>query len=126
MLEVKPIQTKEEQKEICGMCGVGFDPECLAYGAKENGELLGISQFRILGKNAVIYDLANALHVDDLEALVIMAKGTLNFVDLCGVKEVIMKTENRNLPEILGFKRGIDGVYKIELAGYFDSPCKKK
>lgn len=128
MLEIKPIQTKEEQEEICGICRVDFDPDFLAYGAIENGKLIGVSQFRILGKYAVIYDLANAAGVGDVEALIIMGKGTLNFIDLCGVKDVIIEAENiknKNLPEILGFKKDSDGIYKINLEGYFDSPCQK-
>ena len=108
MLEIKPIQTKEEQRDICQLCGVGFDPDCLAYGAKENGKLLGVAQFRILGEYAVVYDLANAVGVYDTEALVITEKATLNFIDLCGIKEVILKNGNR-----------------INLEGYFESPCQK-
>ena len=128
MLEIKPVQTKEEQQEICGLCGVEFDADCLAYSAKENGKLLGISQFRIHGKYAVIYDLANAVGVDDLGALIITGKTTLNFIDLCGVKEVIIKTkaESNHLPGILGFDNAKDGIYKINLTGYFKSPCENK
>jgi hypothetical protein len=125
MLEIKPIQTKEEQKEICGLCGVDFDADCLAYAARENNILLGISQFRILGEYAVIYNLANARGADDLDALIIMGKGTLNFIDLCGVKNVIIKEESRNLPNLLGFKKDKNGVWRVNLEGYFDSPCKK-
>jgi len=126
MLEIKPIQTKEEQKEICELCGIEFDVDCLAYSAKENGKLLGVSQFRIFGKYAVIYDLNNTLDIDDLEALIIMGKGTLHFIDFCGVEEVIIKTNNRNLPEILGFKKNVDGIYKVNLERYFESPCQKE
>ena len=125
MLEIKPVQTKEEQKEICKLCGVDFDPGFLAYGAKENGRFLGISQFRILGEYAVIYDLVNADGTDDFDALIIMGKATLNFIDSCGIKSVIMQTANKNLPEILGFKQDGDGVYKLNLEGYFESPCRK-
>ena len=125
MLEVKPIQAKEEQKEICGLCGVEFDPDCLAYSAKEDGKLLGVSQFRILGDYAVIYDLKNATGTDDLGALIIMGKATLNFIDLCGVKEVILKEESNYLPQILKFDNSKDGVYKLNLEGYFNSPCQQ-
>jgi len=105
MLEIKPIQTKIEQEEICGLCGVDFDVNCLAYAAHENNKLLGIAQFRILGEYAVIYDLANAAGAADLEALIIMGKAALNFIDLCDVKEVIIKAENQDLPRLLGFKK---------------------
>jgi hypothetical protein len=92
MLIIKPIQTKEEQEEICRSCGIGFDPDCLAYSARENGgKLLGVSQFRILGEYAVIYDLANAAGVDDFEALVIMGKAALEFIRRCGITDVTMK-----------------------------------
>jgi hypothetical protein len=124
MLVIKPIQTKEEQKEICAACGVEFDEYALAYAAEEDEILLGVSQFRILGKHGVIYDLSNAAGIDDLEALIIMGRAALNFIDLCGVQDVIIKTENKNLPEILGFKKD-GGVYGINLEGYFNSPCAK-
>lgn len=144
MLEIKPIQTKEQQKEVCGMCGVEFIPECLAYDARENGVLCGVSQFRIFGEYAVIYDLANAAGVDDKEALIIMGKATLNFIDSCGIKDVILKAKNmqnknphisenienienvENVFEILEFKKDSNGVYKLNLEGYFDSPCQRR
>jgi len=126
MLEIKPIQTKEEQKEICELCGIEFDLDCLAYGAEENNKLLGVSQFRILGEYAIIYNLINTPGNDDLEALIIMGKATLNFIDLCGIKDVIIKTANKNLSDTLGLKRYADGVYRINLEGYFDSPCGRK
>jgi hypothetical protein len=126
MLEIKPIQTKEEQEKICGLCGVDFDTDCLAYAARENNKLLGVSQFRILDGYAVIYNLANACGIDDLDALIIMGKGTLNFIDLCGVKDVIIKEKSRDLPKLLGFKKDDSGVWRVNLEGYFDSPCCKK
>ena len=127
MLEIKPVQTKEEQEKLCGACGVGFDPDCLAYCAFEDGgKLLGISQFRILGEYGVIYDLAGAIGTDDLEALILIGRTTLSFIDLCGVKDVIIKTKNDNLPQTLGFKKGADGTYRINLEGYFISPCQKQ
>jgi len=107
MLEIKPIQTKEEQKEICELCGVEFDPDCLAYSAKENNKLLGVAQFRILGEYAVIYDLSNVAGIDDPDALIITEKAVLNFMDSCGVKEAVLKNGDR-----------------INLKEYFKSPCK--
>jgi len=126
MLEIKPIQTKEEQKEICGLCGVDFDVNCLAYAARENDKLIGISQFRILGEYAVIYSLANAAGAADLDALIIMGKATLNFIDLCEVKDVIIKAQNQDLPNLLGFKQDNHGVWRVNLEGYFDMQCCKK
>jgi len=61
----------------------------------------------------------------DLEALVIMGRTVLSFIDSCKIQEVIIKAANNNLPEILGFKKDENGVYKLNLDGYFDTPCNK-
>ena len=132
MLEVKPIQTKKEQQEICELCEVEFAPDCFAYSATENEKLLGIAQFRIFGEYAVIYDLKNIAGVDDLGALIIMGKAALNFIDLCGVKQVVLNDacvvseESNYLPQILKFDNSKDGVYKLNLEGYFNSPCQSR
>ena len=95
MLEIKPVQTKEEQNKICGACGIAFDPDCFAYSAVEDGEkLLGVAQFRIFGGCGIIYDLANADGIDDLEALILTGKTALNFIDSCGIKKAVIKRRN--------------------------------
>lgn len=123
MLIIKPIQTKREQEDICAGCGVQYNPDALAYAAREDDALLGVSQFRILGKYAEVYDLHNAEGVDDLEALIIMGRAVLNFVDLCGVKEAYINTTNRSLHKTLGFRER-EGRWHLSLEGYFNSPCK--
>ena len=125
MLEIKSIQSKEEQEKICGLCGVDYDADCLAYAAREDNKLLGVSQFRILGEYAVIYDLASACGTDDLTALIIMGKAALNFIDLCGIKQAIIKAEHKKLPELLGFRQDNHGTWRVNLEGYFDAPCGK-
>jgi hypothetical protein len=110
MLEIKPIQAKDEQEEICRLCGVGFDPGCLAYGAWENGGLVGMAQFRIIGERGVIYDLSNASGVDDFEALVIMGKAALDFIRRCGIEE-------KNIDIKLNDEKLIQAV--------IDRPCDK-
>ena len=132
MLEIKSIQSKDEQKNICEKCGVEFIPDALAYDAKEhsskeNGVLLGVSQFRILGEYAVIYTLSNAIGINDTDALVIIGKTTLNFIDLCGVHDVVTHIKNTRLLELLEFKHDeSDGLYRLNLTGYFDSPCQRR
>jgi len=131
MLKVSPIQTKEEQKKICGLCQVEYNPDCLAYSVKDDSNLLGISQFRLFGETAVIYDLTNAVGINDLDALIITGKATLNFIDSCGIKDVIMDCRDElcssaiNLSKTLGFKRDDNGIWRVNLEGYFESPCQK-
>ena len=120
MLIIKPIQTKREQEEICVECGALYNPDALAYSAREDEALLGVSQFRILGQYAQIYDLCNVRGVEDFEALIIMGRAVLNFVDLCGVKEAYISASNLSLNKALGFKE-VDGRWHLSLEGYFDS-----
>ena len=123
MLEITPIQTKQEQKEICGLCKIGFDPDCLAYGAKEDGRLLGVSQFRIFGGYAVIFDLANADGAKDFEALAAAGGAALRFIHSCKVRQVFMKTNDEELAKALKFKKDRCGEYRLDLDDYFNSPC---
>ena len=128
MLEIKPVQTKKEQEKICGLCGVAFDIDCLCYAAFESNKLLAAAQFRILGEYAVVYDLTNAAGVNDFQALIITGKCALNFIDLCKikVKEVVFKIENQDLLEALGCKKDASGVWRVNLEGYFEAPCRKQ
>ncbi|MCL2813417.1 MAG: hypothetical protein FWD23_02325 [Oscillospiraceae bacterium] len=122
MLEIKPIQTKQEQQEICGLCSVEFDAGCLAYGAKEGADLLAVAQFRIHGGYAVIYSLALAPGVRDFEALAATGKAALAFIYSCSVGEVFFKTEDEELAKALKFKKS-DAQYSLDLNEYFSRPC---
>jgi len=124
MFEIYSVQTKKEQEEICGLCGVGFKIDCLAYAARENDKLLGVVQFRILGEYAVIYDLAGTGKPAAPEVLTVLGKSALNFVDLCGVKNAVIEPEHDNLPQLLGFVQDKDGVWRVNLEGYFSGCCK--
>ena len=89
MLKVLPIQTKFEQEEICKKCNVEFKPDLLAYSATVDGELRGVSQFKLTEKGGLVYDIAPAIDTYDFEALFVLGRGTLNFIDLCGVHYAI-------------------------------------
>lgn len=126
MLIIKPIQNKNEQEEICKVCGVDYKPELLAYSAKEDETLLGIAQFRLNGEDGEIYDLKNADGVDDVEALIIMGRAALSFIDLCGIKRAKMFTGDKKLPYLLEFELNKDDEFELDLEGYFVSPCERE
>ena len=90
MLEILPIQTKIEQEAICARCGMPYEASCLAYHALVDGELAGACQFRMNDKGGFIrhWGLVKDRELsaqDRAEALFVMGRGTLNFIDLCGV-----------------------------------------
>jgi len=127
MLEIKPIQDKNEQENICRLCGMEYDIDSLAYAAYVKGELIGVSQFRIRGKAGYLYDIRNTLESDDTDALFIMGRAVLNYIDLHGAHEAYF--ENDSYPDMalikrIGFKLRDDGKMYMNLEGFFDSPCQ--
>ncbi len=129
MLEIKPIEDKEEQQKICTSCGILYRSELFAYKAYDNGKLLAASQFDIEGKSAVIYDIKQVIGTpDDFEAIFILGRAVLNFLDLCGVETAYFdnKTgENEKLAKLIGFKKENEKLC-INLKGLFDASCHSK
>ncbi len=130
MLKVLPIQTKSEQEEICKKCNVEFKPDLLAYSATVDGELRGVSQFKLTEKGGLVYDIAPAIDTYDFEALFVLGRGTLNFIDLCGVHYAIylgsVETEEKErLIKAIGFKKTDSGSFEIDLNGFFTDHCHK-
>lgn len=126
MLTAKPIQNKEEQKLACEICAVPFRPEAFAYSQSENGEIIAVSQFDILSDGGAIYDLSMKENLpDDIEALFILGRAVLNFLDLSGIKNCKFFTKNEHdikMAKMLGFKQTND-IWSICLEGLFDGKC---
>ena len=47
MLEIKPIEDKNEQETLCRLCGIEYREELFAYKAYEDGKLFAAAQFDI-------------------------------------------------------------------------------
>ena len=125
MLKVLPVQTKLEQEEICKSCNVKFNPDLMAYAATVDDKLAGVCQFKLTEKGGMIYDLAPVANTKDFEALFVMGRGTLNFIDLCGVHVAFFvgNTPDDSLLRAVGFKKNGEGVYEINLEGFFTDHC---
>lgn len=131
MLKVLPIQSKAEQEDICKKCNVTFKPDLLAYGATVNDVLMGVSQFKLTEKGGIVYDLAPADGTFDFEALFVLGRGTLNFIDLCGVHSAIFTgdipdEQTERLVKAVGFKKQENGEYFVNLEGFFTDHCHDK
>ena len=127
MLEVLPIQTKEEQKELCARCGVPFRADLLAYRATVDGQFYGISQFTMDADGGRIADFAwLADKPYDFESLLILGRATLNFIDLCGVHKAFFDAEcpNETLIKAIGFTKNQAGRWEIDLTDFFIDHCK--
>ena len=124
MLKVLPIQSKAEQEAICKKCNVEYKPDLLAYSATVDDELRGVSQFKLTAEGGLVYDVAPAIDTYDFEALFVLGRGTLNFIDLCGVHYAIYKgsvesEEKLRLLKAIGFKETASGSLELDLTGFF-------
>ena len=131
MLEVLPIQDKELQEKICLQCGIEYKPELMAYSAHVDGQLVGACQFSMSDKGGRLVDLANANGIKDTQALFVVGRATLNFIDLCGVHYAFYKgeaetEEKQRLIKAIGFKQTESGSFEVDLNGFFTDHCHDK
>ena len=127
MLEIKPIQSKVEQEDACARCGVAYDADCMAYGAKENGELLGVAQFTIEKGQGYVKCIATRVGLDDFEALFLMGRAVLNFIDLCGVHTAVCAegASTKRAIAAIGFSRDADGALRADMTKMFGGCADK-
>ncbi len=125
MFKITPIQEKTRQKEICLLCGAEFRPDAFAYQMydMDSGEIMGMSQFEI-SDCGYIYDLREAPCRDDFEAMFILGRQTMNFIDTCGAHTCYIDRDagNEHLISAIGFKDA-DGKLFADMNGMFDGKC---
>lgn len=132
MLEVLPIQSKTEQETICKYCGVPFDIDLMAYKAISDGVIVGVCQFTMNADGGFIKHLA-AVAGNDIspsaraEALFVMGRATLNFIDLCGVHVAYFADDSFTdsaMISAIGFKRDPSNKWRMDLTDFFKHPCQ--
>lgn len=125
MLEVKPIQEKAAQENLCELCGITYRENNFAYGAEVDGSPVGICQFYIRGEYGHISELASVKGKNDGEAMFILGRAALNFIDLAGAHEAYFDGADAPLVRAIGFSEK-DGRLYMDLSAFFDNPCKNK
>lgn len=132
MLEVLPIQSKTEQEAMCARCGMPFSADDMAYKAMIDGELMGVCQFTMNQNGGHIHTLGivkdtDILPKDRAEALFVMGRATLNFIDLCGVHTAYFEDDTFTddaMVKAIGFKKNEDGIWWMDLTDFFLHPCQ--
>lgn len=126
MFKITPIQSKSRQSDICKLFGVEYRPDAFAYILfdHDSGDVMGMSQFEILGEYGYIYDLKQAPDTNDNEAMFILGRQTMNFIDICGAHlcKAACDAGEAKLLSAIGFKL-CDGEYFSDMAGMFDGKC---
>jgi len=128
MFKISPIQDKETQKTYAENCGVAFFDNAFAYSMinQNNGSLMGISQFDIRQGSGYIYNISAALGYSDFEAMFILGRATMNFIDLCDAHECFAAEDaaDESFLKALGFKKNESGEFYADMRGMFDGNCK--
>ena len=126
MLEVLPIQNKQEQEALCARCNIPYRAEMLAYQALVEKELRGICQFTMNADGGKIVDFAHVPELYEFEPMFVMGRAALNFIDLCGVHRAYFDAEydNETLIKAIGFSKNAEGRYEMDLTDFFKEPCQ--
>ena len=126
MLEVLPIQDKQEQEALCARCEIPFDTELLAYKALVDGELKGVCQFTMDQNGGRIIHFAHVPNAYEFEPMFVMGRAALNFIDLCGVHTAFFDAEydNETLIKAIGFRKNHMDRYEMDLTDFFKEPCQ--
>lgn len=126
MFKISPIQDFEAQKECLSACGGAARDGHFAYSMREDtGKLLGASQFELTKDAGYITDLRCADGVDDFEAMFILGRATMNFIDMCGLHKCRAAKDSGdiNLLRAIGFRETEDGDLFVDMTGFFDGNC---
>jgi hypothetical protein len=129
MLKVLPIPTKQQQEELCARCAIPFEADLLAYQATVNDVFVGMCQFKLSPEGGILYHLAPLANTPvDNEALFVMGRAALNFIDLCGIHTAFYDGDESlpgaQLLHAVGFRKNEQGRLEMDLTGFFTTPCK--
>ena len=129
MFKILPINDKDYQKKCAEACKTEYIPDFFAYAMTDNEteEFMGFSQFEINENGGFISDLREPENSDDYEAMFILGRATMNFIDMCGSHLCYAKPNagNDKLLRAIGFKNQKDGLLFCDMTGMFDGKCSE-
>ena len=125
MFKITPVQSKDEQLALCEKCSAEYREGAFAYIMFDidSGDVMGMSQFEI-SESGYIFDLLEAPSHDDFEAMFILGRQTMNFIDSCGAHTCYASTNSgsERLLKAIGFKPS-GGKLFCDMTGMFDGNC---
>jgi len=124
MFKITPIQDALTQKQYAELCGAAYREGCFAYAMYDADTLtpMGFSQFEIKEDGGWLLDLRPVTGTDDFEAMFILGRQTMNFIDLCGTHKLNANSDAGDiiLLRAIGLRPDADGKYSCDMTGFFD------
>ena len=99
----------------------------MAYSAKDNDNFIGVAQFTMEKGAGYINNITLIEGLDDFEALFLMGRAMLNFIDLCGIHQAYCADDAAE-PRILtaiGFRRNEENRLFADMTHMFGG-CGEK
>ena len=124
MFKISPIQDPNVQSALADKCSTVYRDGAFAYSMIDNdsGEIMGFSQFEIKEGCGYIYDLKPRIGYSDNEAMFILGRATMNFIDMCGAHTLTASPEaaDETLLRAIGLRATENGNYHCDMTGFFD------
>lgn len=124
MFKITPIQSVDEQIAVAKRCGTEYREGAFAYAMidADSGELMGFSQFEITDNGGHLIDLRPIGKEDDYEAMFILGRATMNFIDLCGTHVLYadVSSGDNTLLRAIGLRPTDDGSLFCDMTGFFN------
>ena len=127
MFKIQPIQSSSEQIECAKACNAEYKSGYFAYAMRDASteELMGFSQFEIKEGYGYITDIKSVPGLDDFEAMFILGRATMNFIDMCGVHiaKAPVGLPEQDLLVAIGFKKTNDQLLSCDMTHMFNGEC---
>ncbi len=127
MFKISPIQDKEQQRIFARECDIQFDESLFAYAMidEDTDALMGMSQFDISGESGYIASLKPRVGYFDFEAMFILGRATMNFIDLCGSHTCYADKSGADLRllKAIGFKETENSQLFADMTNMFSGHC---
>ena len=125
MFKITPIQSVEVQMECAQKCNAKYKEGAFAYSMNdaESGDIMGFSQFEITDNGGILLDLRPTKGFsEDYEAMFILGRATMNFIDMCGTHTLMAKSDagDTTLLRAIGLKPREDDTFFCDMTGFFD------
>ena len=127
MFKIEAIQDIKSQETYANACGTVAKEGFFAYAMYDmsTNEPMGFAQFDIRDSMGYIIDLKEAEGKSDFEAMFILGRSTMNFIDLCGAHNVVAAKDagDEALIKAIGFKPTENGEFFCDMTGFFEGNC---
>ena len=126
MFKISPVNDEALSEKYLTLCGAKKVDDAFLYAMTDidTEDIMGICQFEILSDFGYIYDLKPKIGTDDFEAMFILGRQTMNFIDICGNHICKAKDDagDARLLRAIGFKESNGELY-CDMTGMFDGHC---